>query len=85
MIPVVGAVQIAIGTDINTMGMFEEAMSPRAQKVAILIKHNNGVLTSCEEKDRVSLIDRDCGYFTEFQIGGQLGPVLKYLELELSI
>src|SRR5882724_9690575 len=69
VIAVVGAVQTSIGTDVQSMGMFEHSMSEGAEHVAFPIEHDERMLATGKQEYGVASIDCDRSHLAEFEFG----------------
>ena len=78
VVAVVGAENGIVGPHGYAVGPGVSALAPGAEKVAVLVKDDHGVLAPVEGIDVVVGVHAHSGYFLESPAVGQLAPALGY-------
>ena len=83
MIEVVGAPDVVVVVDEDSVRAGKHALAPGVEKPALLVKDDDRVRPAVEDVDAVSRIDGDSRHLDERPVLGQLFPAFEHLVLQL--
>src|SRR5258706_9318088 len=78
MVAIIGAIEIILGVDVQTMRAVEQAFAPACDEIALAVEHDHRVGAAIEDIDAVLAVDRDRCDISEIPVLRQLRPILHH-------
>ena len=78
MVAVIGAIEIVVGIDVQTMRAVEQAFAPAGDEIALAVEHHHRMVAAVEDVDAVLAVDRDGSGVGQAPAVRQFCPVLHH-------
>ncbi len=78
VVAVIGAIEIVLGVDVQSMRAIEQAFAPARDEIALAVEYHHRVGAAVEDIDAVLAVDRDRGDVCEIPSLRQLRPILHH-------
>jgi hypothetical protein len=78
MVAVIGAIEMIVGVDVQSMRALEQVFTPTGDEVARPVQYHHRMDAAVEDVDAVLAVDRDRGDVSQVPAIRQLGPILDH-------